>query len=73
MIHLQAKKHTDAAKAIHQTKIDAIFDIDHSTTKVAEIKLEPFIIQHNLPFSVADDLTNVCRHSFKDSNTVLYK
>lgn len=66
--HLHSKKHQDAAKAIHQTKIDEHYCSEQGFTKQCEIKLALFIVEHNLPFAVADHLSKVCQNCFGDSS-----
>lgn len=69
--HMECKKHRDAAKAINQPKINQHYPPRNSSTKDYEIRLTLFVVEHNLPFAVADYLGKVCQNSFADSNIAI--
>lgn len=71
--HANTKKHLDAANSVlvNQNTIDSIFMTEKYASKRAEINLALFIVEHNIPFAAADNMTKVCQKSLNDSNAAV--
>lgn len=49
-------------------KIDNTFQLERFGGRIAEMKMALFIVEHNLPFMVADHMAKICQSSFPDSD-----
>ena len=65
--HVETKKHKEAKRARDQSiMMESYVMQDQNSVIKAEVKITAFIIEHNLPFAVADHAGHLFKQMFPD-------